>query len=1101
MNKSPQPLRDLNKRKEATLRLSERLAKIIRLLLACLSFTLLTACANFNGFGYFGGSETEGDAGVSDEPKLFSELLYHPAQPVAVGLSKSATSATKNTLVGEAQIEVNLVQDGLASNSEPNGQHADFHQRLADVNAAIDNYQQVLALLSPDESLSAALILGELYMRKADLLIAGPDELTGENKQPDDLSALSQNALDDTIKHYEWALASYFPGDKLPDATLSLNTADSALNRPSLAQVHAHLYYQLANALALRQSLDQSTHYLTSLTSRYPQSDYYVEAQFRRGEYYFSLQDYSLAALAFTEASTDKQHALYDKSLYMLGWSVFKSGDFNRTLETMTAYLDVIAARHGYRFTQAPGDSADRAVMQDAVRVMVFSFGYQDGVNTLNQHFQRFPGRAYEATVYDYYINMLAQQNRRSEAIAIAHNFVERHPDAALAPMFYSRSISLSQGQLGTAAVMEQKARFVALYGLNGIYGITEPVNQPIVHRGNRLARDNRMAANALDEPFDLQKTTATYLKELANDHYIAATHSKKRNGNKNTSSKSNEETTALYIKAAAYYDEYITTFPLNSDLYEMYYLLGESLYGAQLWQLAAVAYQTTAYVLSPNDYSADAGYAVIKTREKIIASLDTHDQPRVIDEKNQLLEAKVRYVQTFAQQPNALLVAASAMELAAQLGKDDAVVSLADGVLAQLDTVSEGVKKQQALYQSVLINKTNALFRLQQYPEAERNAKQTLLIMSPTDPKRSELENLLAAAIYKQADAIADVSGTDVSGNAGATAGAVQRLLEIVAVAPNSTIAPVALYDAAAMTLAQSQWAVAADLFERFLTRYPNHELAQQIPERLVYSYEQEGRWEQAAQWLTVLATHAQTDTEKAAQLFRAATFYEKSGNQARAIALYRDYAHQYPDPIGAVMQARLSLITMYGERGERDKQEFWVSKVLTDYNRRVDQVDEQAMLVVREVALQQADWRYESYRKTTLSFPLNRTIKQKKEALTAVVAAYETVANVGDQTQINQAVFRIGEIYQGLANEIMAAETPSSLNELEKSQYDILLEELAYPFEEQAITVYAVNVSKIPQGVYDHWIKQSMKSLGKLMPARYEKIEQGGQYSDQLF
>lgn len=218
-------------------------------------------------------------------------------------------------------------------------------------------------------------------------------------------------------------------------------------------------------------------------------------------------------------------------------------------------------------------------------------------------------------------------------------------------------------------------------------------------------------------------------------------------------------------------------------------------------------------------------------------------------------------------------------MELAAQLGKDDAVVSLADGVLAQLDTVSEGVKKQQALYQSVLINKTNALFRLQQYPEAERNAKQTLLIMSPTDPKRSELENLLAAAIYKQADAIADVSGTDVSGNAGATAGAVQRLLEIVAVAPNSTIAPVALYDAAAMTLAQSQWAVAADLFERFLTRYPNHELAQQIPERLVYSYEQEGRWEQAAQWLTVLATHAQTDTEKAAQLFRAATFLREVG------------------------------------------------------------------------------------------------------------------------------------------------------------------------------------------------------------------------------
>ena len=74
-------------------------------------------------------------------------------------------------------------------------------------------------------------------------------------------------------------------------------------------------------------------------------------------------------------------------------------------------------------------------------------------------------------------------------------------------------------------------------------------------------------------------------------------------------------------------------------------------------------------------------------------------------------------------------------------------------------------------------------------------------------------------------------------------------------------------------------------------------------------------------------------------------------------------------------------------------------------------------------------------------------------------------------------------------MADDLMASEAPSELNELETMQYQMLLEEEAYPFEEKAIKLHARNHQRVADGVFDHWVEQSLQVLAKLFPGRYER------------
>jgi hypothetical protein len=96
--------------------------------------------------------------------------------------------------------------------------------------------------------------------------------------------------------------------------------------------------------------------------------------------------------------------------------------------------------------------------------------------------------------------------------------------------------------------------------------------------------------------------------------------------------------------------------------------------------------------------------------------------------------------------------------------------------------------------------------------------------------------------------------------------------------------------------------------------------------------------------------------------------------------------------------------------------------------------------------------------------------------------------------------ATFGMAELYRRLGADLLTSERPKNLNAEELEQYDVLLEEQAFPFEEQAIELHETNAQRTGDGVYDEWVQKSFEALAKLKPARYAKTEVSEDYVPEL-
>ncbi len=99
--------------------------------------------------------------------------------------------------------------------------------------------------------------------------------------------------------------------------------------------------YQLARAYELNAQPDKALASLDRLVAQYPNSRFIDEAQFRRGELLFTDKAYPKAQAAYEAViKIGSSSAFYNQSLYKHGWSLFKQGENERSLDSFAGVLD-----------------------------------------------------------------------------------------------------------------------------------------------------------------------------------------------------------------------------------------------------------------------------------------------------------------------------------------------------------------------------------------------------------------------------------------------------------------------------------------------------------------------------------------------------------------------------------------------------------------------------------------------------------------------------------------------------------------------------------------------------------------------------------------
>ncbi len=796
--------------------------------------------------------------------------------------------------------------------------------------------------------------------------------------------------------------------------------------------------YQMARAQEQSGDLETALKTLTRLSTEYPNSAYRDEVHFRRGELLFSARQYAAAGDAYASVLGGSSLSPFaERSLYMRGWSLFKQNKLEEALEPFFKVLDLRLTR------LSPGDDplahlsrSDRELLEDTHRVMSLSFASLQGPASIGPFIRTDTRRRYEHQVYSELAELYLRQERPKDAADALAFYARERPLETPAPLLLARVIEIHEKNGFPSLALQAKEDYVVRYG-----------------RESEFRRGNPAGWNAA------QPRVKRHLIELAQHYHATAQQGKAK---------------ADLSQAVRWYRELLTAFSDDPEIANQRFLLAELLFEDKQWAQAAVEYETVAY-RSSYPKAPDAGYsALLSYAEQIKAATGA---PRAALQ-NESIESALRFAAAFPKDPRVGGVTANTAEALLAQGNGARASQVARMTLAGPASAEE----QRTAWTVIGV----AAFDGKEYAQAEQAYGEAFTRAPAGSALATDLAGRRAAAVYKQAEAARD---------GGNTREALAFFERVVASAPTPALRASAQFDAATAMLSLKEWAAASTSLEDFRTRYPGHLLLADVPAKLAVAYTEQKRWALAAGEYERIS-NVQTDaTLRRVALWQATDFRGKAadegGSRRDAIAAYERYVQAYPQPLDLATEARWRLVQWYKADGNAAKQAAWTRSL------RDAEVAGGAARTPRSrslsalAALDLATPLLEAYRKVALVEPLAANLKLKKTRMEAVLKAYAEAAQDGAAAGVTAATFQTADLYQDFGKSMLKSQRPRRLTKPQLEQYNVLLEEQAFPFEEKAIGLHETNARRSSQGLYDEWVKKSFAALGTLKAGRWGKVE----------
>ncbi len=801
--------------------------------------------------------------------------------------------------------------------------------------------------------------------------------------------------------------------------------------------------YQLSRAQEQGGSLEVALQTLERLVRGYPNTPYRDEANFRRGELLFTTRNYVSAELAYaTVLKGDSNNPYRERALYMQGWSMFKQGRLEEALHPFFGVLDIKLPGQDDALeleSVASLSRADRELVEDTFRVTSLSLENLKGAETIPAYITSDARRVYEFRVYQQLGELYIKQDRVKDAADTFGTFARLHPLHAQAPLLQARVISIYE-QAGFANLaLEAKKGYVGRYGSTSEF-----------RRANEAGWERA------------QPLVKTHVAELALYHHASAQKSKN---------------TADYQEAVRWYREYIASFPNDPQTAQNNFLLAELLFEDSRFTQAALEYEKVAYQYPSHEKAADAGYAALLSyaaQEKRVAPAEAAALQLAS------VESALRFAAAFGKDPRAGTVLTNAAEKLFALREGERASAVASQVLA-LDPPAAAAQRRTAW--TVL---AHTAFERGAFAQAERAYGEVIALVPEKDAGRKELVERQAASIYKQGE----------QARAGGQASeAVGHFNRVATVAPQSAVRATAQFDAAAALIGLKDWEGAARTLEDFRQRYPNHPLQAEVSNKLAVAYLENGNWAKAAGEFERLATTSKDPKLARDALWQAAELFEKGadkgGSRAAATKAYERYLKQHPEPFEPALEARYRLAKLAKVDGNAPREFALMKEIYAADQRAGGAGTNRTRYLGATAALAMAEPVLDAYRKVQLIEPLAKQLKLKKVKLEETLKAYAVAADYGVADVTTAATFYIAALYQDFGKALIGSQRPKKLSKAELEQYNVLLEEQAFPFEEKAIELHETNARRVTEGIYDKWVKSSFTALGELRPARYDKVE----------
>ena len=809
------------------------------------------------------------------------------------------------------------------------------------------------------------------------------------------------------------------------------------------------LMYQVSRSYEELGDVEESMRIINQIVKEYPASRYIDEFQFRRGEYYFTRKQYMDAEDAYIAiVDMGAGSSFYELALYKLGWSFYKQNLYQEALHRFIALLDYKVSI-GYDF-ERPKGTFDEKRVEDIFHIVSLTFSnLEGGADAIKEYFASHGKRLYEANIYgnlgEYYLN----KRRYNDAALSYKAFVKFNPYSKVSPHFDMRVNDIYKAGGFPKLVIDSFKEIFADYGLKSEYWKRNDVNA---------------------SP-DVLGHVKTSLKELAN-HYHALYQDrgleKDRDGN--------------LQKAVKWYREFLVSFPKDEESPAINYQLADLLLENKWYGQAAVEYEHTAYDYPMHEKAATAGYAAVYARRESLAVATEGDRERV---QRDFIDSSLRFADTFPRYEKAAAVMGAAVDDIYGMKEYNFAVASGRKLLANFPNADQSIRS------AALLSIGHSLFDLAQYADAEKTYQGALQLTPENDPARAALTEFLAASVYKQGEqANMRADYKTASGN----------FLRVAQFAQTSKIRPLADYDGAAALMQLKEWDRAAEVLRSFQSNYSEHRLQPEVTKKIALIYKETGKLSLAAAEYERAETELQDVDGRREALLLAADLYAQAMEPDKVLQVNQRYVSHFPKPVEIALEKRNEIAAALKARNDTAGYVNELKQIIEADAGAGAERSERTRYLAATSALVLTEPLFKQFVEIKLAQPFDQNLLRKSAAMKTAREAFENLLSyeVGDVT--SAVTYYLAEMYYGFSRSLTESERPDDLSGLEMEQYELSIEEQAYPFEEKAIQTHEKNLELLTLGVYSAWIEMSIEKLAKLVPARYAKFQESSGFIESM-
>ena len=281
-----------------------------------------------------------------------------------------------------------------------------------------------------------------------------------------------------------------------------------------------------------------------------------------------------------------------------------------------------------------------------------------------------------------------------------------------------------------------------------------------------------------------------------------------------------------------------------------------------------------------------------------------------------------------------------------------------------------------------------------------------------------------------------------------------------------------------------------AADAYSNLAYKYPNDAKSEDALFNVAILREALGDTKAAIQATNDYARRYPNSKEVADIEFRIGSVYADADDHNKAVAAFQQYVRKNPKSVRSV-EAWMRIGREYLALKQGKNADDALAVAIKKWKQLGKKEQRAAAPAAAEARYLQGEFLFQSYQQVGLDVKpaqLKAAMDRKKQLLGKAQQVYTDVVSYGDATWGTAALLRIGQIYEGFADQLRKLPPPPGLTEEEQQVYREQVDIFVVDIEDKAANVYETGYKKaLELKVYGNNTRLLREGLGRLAETKF--------------